>query len=266
MSRAEGALIPFTHRRFRRPLHAFTLVELLIVIAIISILAAMLLPALRSVIENGRRVSCMSGFRQQVLALQNYGSSYRNRFYPGGRRYPFSSSQLDPAVLNFYAYDMVTERYLGGETKVWSCPNLWAPLGNDESKYGHPYRREGALLGMTYLGDKDGMTRYKYHSRFGQPNADIIPVFGEYNMLNIHPHYTVAHTDFGPSDYRGPGANPYPVCAGGNYAYPDGHVTWFWVDELTAYAMFGPHWAGLMPKEMAEAFPPGNMHASLPRP
>ena len=59
---------------------AFTLVEILIVVAIIALLAAILFPAFNHVRALGRRTTCASNLKQIGFALSQYVQDYR--FYP----------------------------------------------------------------------------------------------------------------------------------------------------------------------------------------
>ncbi len=65
-----------------RPATGFTLVELLVVMAVISILASMLLPALASAKGKARGLSCLSNLRQIGAAIHLYAGDFQDYLVP----------------------------------------------------------------------------------------------------------------------------------------------------------------------------------------
>lgn len=71
-------------------LRGFTLIELLVVIAIIGILIAILLPAIQTAREAGRRLECSNHIKQLALAMHGYIDSQKH-FPSGGYGTPYSA-------------------------------------------------------------------------------------------------------------------------------------------------------------------------------
>ena len=109
----------------------FTLIELLVVIAIITVLAALIAPALGSGKRSAKRIGCVNNIRQQTLGSFGYAAEDEQRAFMGTRDaadadmnwlYPQYLSGLRvfqcPATRNFIRTGPDQERFVATEEDV----------------------------------------------------------------------------------------------------------------------------------------------------
>ena len=139
--------------RPRRP--AFTLIEILVVIAIIALLLAVLIPTLARAREHGRAAACLSNLRQQGLGFAAYSNDH-NAVLPwvGSFRYSLMEGKyylgFDPPESHDWTAvngGALYPKYVGNEPKIFYCPNNYTADIDGENgvdvflqRYRHPYR------------------------------------------------------------------------------------------------------------------------------
>jgi len=108
----------------------FTLVELLVVVAIIGTLIGMLLPAVQRARESGRRAACSNSIRQQGVAISNYEAA-RRMFPPGSDSYT-ADPATQPARLHAWSSFILPFLEESAVAVKIDYKKVWnAPGGND---------------------------------------------------------------------------------------------------------------------------------------
>ena len=135
---------------------SFTLIELLIVVAIIAILAGMLLPALASVREKARSIQCASQQKQLSMAHISYTDDNKSYFAPNGVSADWSGTGMNARWWQEpYLYTYID----GGRktiNKLKICPstNIAEESGHTETtlpdiSYGMAINTPGSKFRMT---------------------------------------------------------------------------------------------------------------------
>lgn len=99
----------------QKAVKAFTLIELLIVIAIIAILAAILFPVFGRARENARRSSCQSNLKQLGLAFMQYDQDF-DSWLPGSQVYTCDTCST------YVSWPSVIQPYVKSE-QIFVCPS-----------------------------------------------------------------------------------------------------------------------------------------------
>jgi prepilin-type N-terminal cleavage/methylation domain-containing protein/prepilin-type processing-associated H-X9-DG protein len=122
---------------------AFTLVELLVVVAIISMLAALLLPALSRARETAWQAVCINNLRQTAIVTLLYTKDHRG--------WMFRSSSYSTGIKDYESTWL--EAYFGTEDpKVVVCPTSRYAGGYPDYVYSRLgiYFQNNAYLGTSY--------------------------------------------------------------------------------------------------------------------
>lgn len=112
------------------PLHgyteAFTLIEMLVVIAIIGILAALLLPVLGRAKASGKRTACLNNLNQIAKGVNMYAGDFNEVLFPTNG--PTLNPPPLPAYYEWTAYNPFMRSYVGlkdapsPQDKLFACP------------------------------------------------------------------------------------------------------------------------------------------------
>ena len=141
----------------------FTLVELLIVVAIIALLAALLFPVFAKIRERGRQTVCLSNLRQLGLATALYAQDSDDRYPYGGdpgdlqtNGWQFSESgKYWPAIQQMQANHQTLPHVMSNyvrDREIWHCPsdNGFDMTGQHEDIPLNAYPSAFQAFGMSY--------------------------------------------------------------------------------------------------------------------
>ncbi len=131
----ELSMQPNRSTRCRR--RGFSLVELLVAIAIIGILIALLLPAVQSARESSRRNQCASNMKQFSLAIAEYADAHAGRLPPVNFQQVVNSATGNTAqgsvhyvCLPFYDQQAVYDIFTQDKPGAWSGYLGPTPIGS----------------------------------------------------------------------------------------------------------------------------------------
>jgi len=195
---------------FRR--RGFTLIEMLTVIAIIGVLAGLLLPALNSARERGRRIACLSNMKQIGVAILSYAGDHQNHTPTAMGN--SGSTTWDAALTNGYT-----------TAKVFQCPDDRRP--STPTKIPRSY-------GIIVADSNPASEYWIAGSRLTCPyltNTDVA-IVGEVYSTAIQP--TLADTGTTSVQYVPPTTITQPPMSrhdanntlAGNFLFLDGRVEW----------------------------------------
>ena len=151
----------------------FTLIELMVVIAIISMLCVLLFPALRIARETARAATCMSRLRQLTTTTTLLATDYRGTMFVSSEYATEYDYDLDPGGYSNTGW-ISWDKAIGGVYESRGGPSAYIPKGKSYI-YWCPAWKSGCEDGW----DSNWPPRSQYGQRSGWTNKHH-PTLGEY--------------------------------------------------------------------------------------
>lgn len=108
------------------------MIELLVVAVIISILAAILLPALQNAKAQAKRAACASNLRQIGVGALVYADEHNGSFPNGWYKSMYGSAEkfMGGSANRNWGFHLLAGRYVANY-EVWFCPAMTDPAFDD---------------------------------------------------------------------------------------------------------------------------------------
>lgn len=174
---------------------AFTLIELLTVIAIIGVLAAILIPVSGTVRASARNATCLSNQRQIVGAMHLHAADNRGFLPVASRESPSSTRWVrDPT---FTVYLPLVQRSGSGsgkwENNIFVCPSVVNNAGQSGDDLRVTYAASAALYGPNgtgALGIGSGKFTQRQMSTIVNPARTVLLFDGKLILADTHTNYS----------------------------------------------------------------------------
>ena len=213
----------FRESKSRR--RAFTLIELLTVVAVIGILASLLFPAIRSARLSANRSSTRVQFNQWVVAMENFRGEYG--FYPAlhpSNLVNPATQNTDPATLHLF-HDILTARRRDGSALpayTTSTNNLFPEAQNRKLISFHSFRDADFTAGNLL---RDACENTSIAVLVDKNLDGIIKVGSDFTALPAVNGLTPSSTDFPDAGVRA-GVLFYSAVPGTSAANPEFIFSW----------------------------------------
>jgi prepilin-type N-terminal cleavage/methylation domain-containing protein/prepilin-type processing-associated H-X9-DG protein len=163
----------------------FSLIELLVVIGIISILAALLMPAVSKAKGKALDIKCISDLRQIGIALCIYADENQGRL-PFAERRP--TTPVDPAHVLPRIVDVLSN-YVAGAVVIFRCPkDRFGWFEKEGSSYEWNYQANGQPIVLPGVISGIQMTAEKARLMYDYENFHPGSTNGTKNVLHGDGH------------------------------------------------------------------------------
>ncbi len=142
---------------------AFTLVEMLVVIAVIAILVSLLLPSISRAKQKARSVKCVSNLRQLNLGFVTYANDHADQLPPLNSGGTFNNPIKPHNPTNWWYRILSDAHYLPDvsvKRGIWRCPNVAAE--DLDSPFGEEMEGYGVVENLDHVPGLDSLIWYAY--------------------------------------------------------------------------------------------------------